>query len=501
MKKIKLFSSIAVLSMSLLFSINVSASENINIDRLAGQNRYETSSKIINKGWLKSDYVILVNGENYPDALSASVLAKKYNAPILLTTKDSLPNETMEQLKRLKPITVICIGGTGVISDNVSKQVTSLGSSFERHYSGQNRFETSVKIAKSLGRAKGVFIVNGQDGYEDALFTSSVASNLSYPIVLTTKNTIPDVVKDYLSKVRNDGGEIIAVGGTDVINSEVINELNPTKIFNQSTKYDRNIALINNYKDKLHMDSIYIASDKGFADALSGSALAGKNNNPIVLVGDSNQGTINNFIKDNNNVKNINILGGISVISDTTIKNISMLGSENIVADNTITSNITNRTYKLVDNLYISKTEDGKVSEEQFNNFLKFTNNESLYYSILSISSDLVYHGNLNSLYFNITDNMATFSCVKDVNDDSSKLSFIYDKTNKTLTLIIKNIDINSRTINTLSNAFPKEFKSDVITDITNNISSEEDSNKTTNYGSATRYTENNITTIVCNIE
>lgn len=54
--------------------------------RLAGQGHYQTSVAIAeaynNNG--ECGNVILVSGNSFPDALSASILSKKLNAPILL---------------------------------------------------------------------------------------------------------------------------------------------------------------------------------------------------------------------------------------------------------------------------------------------------------------------------------------------------------------------------------------------------------------------------------
>lgn len=49
--------------------------------RLGRLDRYETSAQIAAKGWGKSDYAVIANGENFPGALSAAPLAKKHNAP------------------------------------------------------------------------------------------------------------------------------------------------------------------------------------------------------------------------------------------------------------------------------------------------------------------------------------------------------------------------------------------------------------------------------------
>jgi putative cell wall-binding protein len=57
--------------------------------RLGRLDRYETSAQIAAKGWGKSDYAVIANDENFPGALSAAPLAKKHNAPILLTQSDS----------------------------------------------------------------------------------------------------------------------------------------------------------------------------------------------------------------------------------------------------------------------------------------------------------------------------------------------------------------------------------------------------------------------------
>ena len=43
--------------------------------------------------------VVLAYGLNYADALAGVPLASKLKAPILLTTKDALPEETLGEIK------------------------------------------------------------------------------------------------------------------------------------------------------------------------------------------------------------------------------------------------------------------------------------------------------------------------------------------------------------------------------------------------------------------
>ncbi|AKN33842.1 cell wall-binding protein [Clostridium carboxidivorans P7] len=328
--KIKLLFISCVLGTSLLFSSSVFAKNNININRLSGQDRYGTSNAIVSKGWTKSNYAVLVNSQNFPDAITASPLAKKYNAPILLTDANSLTDSTKEKLQSLGVENIFIIGGTGVVSSHIENTLESMGISVKRIW-GQDRYETSINVAKELGSSKGMFVVNGEH-YEDALSAAPIADKLQYPIILISKNSVPDIVNNYVNNIKNNGGAVEVIGGEDMLTNAAVSSLNPTKIYNQSSKYDRNLALINNYKGQLDLSKVYISSDKGFADALSGSALAGQNGNPIILVGDSNQSNVNSFIS-NNNVTNVNVLGGTGVLSDHDVNVVigNMSATNNIV--------------------------------------------------------------------------------------------------------------------------------------------------------------------------
>ncbi|WP_010175097.1 cell wall-binding repeat-containing protein [Bacillus coahuilensis] len=77
---------------------------------LSGGTRYNTSSLIADYGWnTSSDVVVLARGDVSIDGLAGSVLADKYNAPLLLTDKDTIPSTTLTTIKRLKPNKNICI--------------------------------------------------------------------------------------------------------------------------------------------------------------------------------------------------------------------------------------------------------------------------------------------------------------------------------------------------------------------------------------------------------
>jgi putative cell wall-binding protein len=179
----------------LFFSINVYASSTTK--RISGLNRYATSQAVALAGWQQSDYAVLANGEDFPDALSAAPLAKKYNAPILLTQKNVLPTETTNTLQQLKVKNVFVIGGTGVVSSAVENQLTSMGIVITR-LAGQDRYETDIKVAKQLDNVTKIAIVTGED-FPDALSIAPIAVKENMPIILVAHNAIPDVVKNYIN--------------------------------------------------------------------------------------------------------------------------------------------------------------------------------------------------------------------------------------------------------------------------------------------------------------
>ena len=90
----KKFLSLAI-AFLLSLTTNVSA---VTLDRLGGNNRYETAAKINNQ--MQSDTLILVSGNDFADALSSTSLVKYYNAEIHLVNKE-LDANTINSLNNM----------------------------------------------------------------------------------------------------------------------------------------------------------------------------------------------------------------------------------------------------------------------------------------------------------------------------------------------------------------------------------------------------------------
>ncbi len=85
----KLFSALVVFFVFLGLAQSVSAAG--QYERLAGQNRFEVAANVAADGWPNgANTVFLANYNAFADALAATPLAYKMNAPILLTRPTNL---------------------------------------------------------------------------------------------------------------------------------------------------------------------------------------------------------------------------------------------------------------------------------------------------------------------------------------------------------------------------------------------------------------------------
>lgn len=315
--------------------------------RLGGGDRYETSVMISKDGWAQSDNVVLVSGENFPDAICAAPLAKKYNAPILITPGSKLNAMVMEEIQRLGSKRVFIVGGTGVISQDIEKQLKDIKLDVIR-IAGQDRYKTSVKVAETIGASNGVVLASGQN-FPDALSIASIAGIKQMPILLTTATKLPDSIKEYID--NNSINKYYVVGGTGVIYDSVIKGLTNVKRLSGADRYETNIAVINEFLGDLNFNTVYLASGEKFPDALCGSAAAAKDSAPIVLTNGSSckaQSLINSNI---DSISLFKILGGTGIISDKLVQTIisgkkSVLGYSTYyyTGDNTSYNSLVNYT-------------------------------------------------------------------------------------------------------------------------------------------------------------
>ncbi len=260
--------------------------KNKSFARYAGATRFGTGvavSKAIYSD--TTENAIITIATNFPDALSGVPLAKKLDAPILLTNKNSLDKETKAELERLGVQNVWILGGKNAVSQNVEDQLEQLVAGDITRIGGKTRYHTSYLIAKEVlegSGAKTAYVANGTN-FPDALSAGAIAAAQGAPIILTAKNTIDS--KNF-GLIEGDSIDRISVaGGEFAISKGLYYKLKGTgkpitRNFG-STRYETSIEIAKNENpDGSH---VYMATGEKFPDALTGSVLAA-NKNGIVLL-------------------------------------------------------------------------------------------------------------------------------------------------------------------------------------------------------------------------
>ena len=284
--------------------------------RLGGSDRYATSVLISQAGWTQAGTVIIATGLNYPDALAASSLAKSQNAPILLTKTAAMDQIVVDEIDRLNATKAILVGGTDVIGAGVETQLQSLGINSITRYGGADRYETSVKIGQTVGVNNGIIVATGLN-FPDALSIAPIAAIKSMPILLSPQNSLDPYVSAFIANKSIPVSYI--AGGSDVVSDAVASSVPNSTRLSGDDRYGTNMSIINEFAASLNFDTVYLATGLNFPDALSGSALAAKNNAPIILTGlDTISQEAIDLIKSKG-VKNVVILGGTDVISQNVI--------------------------------------------------------------------------------------------------------------------------------------------------------------------------------------
>ena len=331
---------ILIVTLVLSFSnVTLAAETSQATTRLAGQTRYETA-KIIAESYQsgKVQNVVISTGTGFADALSASVLAHEKSAPILLV--DATVSGSQDAYDYITQHldstgTVYITGGTGVINKEFETKLNTLGFNNIIRIAGYDRYETSYQLANSLSSSSTVVIASGES-YPDALSISSFAANKGWPILLTTKDVLPQVMKNYLSEKKPS--KVYIIGGTGVISdnvksqiSGILPQVSIERLAGQD-RFDTNAIIAQTFKPS--PSTIYVATGYGFADALAGSSLAAKNGDPIMFVDPSTSTlpkSIANYFKQlyaNNLNPNLVVFGGTSVVPNEVLTNATdlMLG-------------------------------------------------------------------------------------------------------------------------------------------------------------------------------
>ena len=327
-----------LLSLGLAIIISVSAfiptisfadNRDLNVIRISGGDRYKTAVNASKETFDESEYAIVASGEGFADALVGGTLATQIKAPIFLTKKNTISKDVLNEIERLGVEKVFLLGGIGSVSKSVENQLKSLGITIKR-LSGANREETAYAIVHERFILTGeeiwgdaVAVINGYD-FADALsaapFVGQYTRDVSPGFVTlhphTTKNLPPPMVIGGYNSVPYVDYEGIRLKGNN--------------------RFDTAVKVARAYKTELKKDlnTVVLVDGYNYPDALASAPIASMNNGAILLTDPKLLSKeTKDFIRDNENIENVIIVGGNNSVSSNVekeLKNIASIPSEQI---------------------------------------------------------------------------------------------------------------------------------------------------------------------------
>lgn len=313
MKNTAFILTVAVTLLLSLFPVYSSA-QTISSARIDGKDRFEVAVNTSKMGWPNgSETVILANYQAFADALSATPLAYKLDAPILLTESGRLSPVIKNEMGRLKATKVVLIGGSVSINTNVVNELKSLGISSIERIGGKDRYDVSSQIALKVGGGGTAVIADGQN-FPDALSIAPYAAKHGYPVLLTRSEKLPDIINKTIKQLKITN--TIISGGPKSVSENVKASLPAAKRISGSDRYQVSANILQTYYPAAA--KAFVATGLNFADALTGSVLAAKQNAPILL---THPTTVSKSVIDvikSKGIKDFVILGGKVSVPDNT---------------------------------------------------------------------------------------------------------------------------------------------------------------------------------------
>ncbi len=289
-----------------------SIKKSINITRISGSDRYDTSFKI--QEFLTKDkfsyYAVFASGEGFSDALSAGILAGEFEAPLILVRKDSIPKVISDNYSRITFGRSYLVGGTNSVSKKVEDEIHK-NISVTIRLAGKNRLDTALSIyGPILEKRKELVLGDAFSSYNGYVYADALTA-MPYMYQLNKHDMGPLPLLPYAGEDAS-----IVFGGYNSV-PKLVGE--KSRIYG-ADRYKTAVEIAKAFKSNLNkdVDTIVLASGEDYPDALCAGPLASSKNAAILLTKSKTLSEdTKEYIKANTNIKNIIIVGGEKSISSS----------------------------------------------------------------------------------------------------------------------------------------------------------------------------------------
>ena len=185
----------------------------VTTKRLSGATRYETNIEILKEAKVNKESILVCDGNNYADSLSASAA----KLPILLV-KGGLNDTQRDYLNTLPGNDYYLVGGTGVLPVALENELKSDFGAVER-LGGADRYETSTKVAEKFFEKPEKAVVAYAMNYPDGLCGGTLAAYMNAPLLLVRDDKV--AITEKYSKAAGIKSGVVLGGSTLVSDKSV----------------------------------------------------------------------------------------------------------------------------------------------------------------------------------------------------------------------------------------------------------------------------------------
>lgn len=312
--------------------------------RIYGSTRFDTAMQIAQRYMEDSEKeklqcVIVASGMAFPDALSATYLAKVKGAPILIT-HSSVDEQVAAFIKEnaAENATVYIVGGTGAVSAEMESLLSGLN---VKRLAGANRFTTNLEVLKETGVKNGKFIIANAMNYPDALSASAVG----LPIMLVSGNSLTAEQKKFVASLDRKGenwevvpkrpneteilpvldadADAVIIGGTGAVSSamesSLKNEFSSVKRLGGKDRYETSVKVAQEFFAA--PTTIAVAYGLNYPDGLCGGVLANYYGCPLIFAAGADYAAAKDYAKKSGTKYTVTF-GGPALIPDESLAGI-----------------------------------------------------------------------------------------------------------------------------------------------------------------------------------
>ncbi len=218
--------------------IQATVGSSVEVKRIGGANRYEVNINTIDQYMPEATTLVVANGRDFADPLTATPLAQAKSAPVVLTDQ-AVPKELQNYLAKKKAERedqasetpeMIIVGGPKTIADQQVNELGQMLGTTPTRESGKNRYALAAHVAQDyFPAATGAVMASGRV-FSDALIGAPLAQSQKFPIVLQdgSQTLEPDLLA-YLKGLKPPVA-IQIMGGPKTIPTSVEDFLKSLKI-------------------------------------------------------------------------------------------------------------------------------------------------------------------------------------------------------------------------------------------------------------------------------